>query len=627
MISISASERGVRNIAATEVDIVADYGATPGGAGVVGDGGASTGDYTAFKAFNDWAREQSGWIKLYLPPTPGGYYGTAGGYGSDAPVNAPFAGIKKLIVLGYGASIGHIHGAALRNTANGRALIYTVAAGSKTVRLKDIEDASKYTVGAMVLIAGLDMQGFGYPPNPHFFDWRRITDITDDVITLDQPLENDYRDDWPNWFLGHGLELGGIGAATIVSTYGSWDCEHRIYGVHVQGTGQVYPFYRRSYQFDVKQSGSGVIIGASEDHRIINQQHTAGHHEVDKLTTRGLITEYGPADKNIDFQSSSAGFIEIRGGTRRIIGTPRRILIRGGTRDEIRLGPWAYGITEYAEIRDAVVTSQILGSPGLAASLTDGDLTYEGDGLFRYTGSGPVSWFIPGAVGVIGTATPFYRHSPFRILSVTSESGETGGDVLIQTTLTGDELPEVSNIENVSLLRHSAPNLTVVNCTGCRDAINLSLAPPNSPYGIIWRETLTLNGGTQFGFLMGRLVHLKVNVQQAYTGVASALTLRLGGTFGGFLIKGDWTSARNESSPSQINLKVAGERIITPEGVTGVQSGDTGLDFYTGGVWMSASFGVFIGNGSSAVDISGEDASVRPIVTVEMLTDQEIPAA
>jgi hypothetical protein len=619
MLQHSASERGIRNLDITWKNIVTDYGA-------VGDG--STNDYTAFKAFYDWAKLESGWVGLVIPPSSG-HYRAAGSY---APASAgPFMGIPKLIVMGYGASIDTIHGGALLNNNTKRAAVNSVALGATTVELKDVDDASKFSEGGMILIAGLDMQnGFGYPPNPHFFEWNRIVDISGAVITLENPTINAYEDDWPRFSEGSAFELGGFGPATICAAIAEWDCEQRIYGLTEVGSGQSYAFARKSWLFDVNQPNEGFIIGASEDMRIINQTHTASSHEVDKLTVNGLIAEYGPSNRSISIQSSSVQFLHVRGGTRSIVGTAKRMLITGGSRSSITLGPIAYGISEQITVRDAEITTGFTGGSGLSKALGD-NLTYEGDGIFRCVdpGIGSNYWFIPGAVGTIGTNTPFFAHSPFRITDVWSEDGEQFGATLIQTTLTGPDLPVVDGQTNAGINRHPGQDLTVENCTGCPEALELSLAPPSSPYGMFRRRTFDgLSAANSLGFVMGRLVHIKVNVVTPYTGSAGTLNLTLGGQFGTWLLHPDWTQTRPQTS--RINLKVAGERVITPSGVTGTQTGDTNLSaFAVADVWMpnNFGFGVYIGNGSSAVDISGEDPSVRPSVTVEILTDQEIPDA
>lgn len=616
MLRFLASERGIKNLGITWKNIVTDYGATSGGTGT------ANGDYTAFKAFHDWALLQSGWVGLELPPSSGSaYYGVNGAY--TYLQNYPFFGIPKLVVMGYGAAMNGLHGAALTNNNTGRAAIDTVAAGSYTLNLKDVGDATKFTEGGMILLAGLDLQqGYGYPPNPHYFEWNRIVDISGTSITLETPTTQEYRDDWPRFFEGNANELGGFGPATICRTNAGWDCHHKIYGVRSKMAGQTYYFVRKAELFDVRNDEQGFIIGAGRDHKIINQIHTTSNHEVDKLCETALIGEYDGVS-NVNVQSSSIGYLHIRGGTRSISGTARSTLIEGGSSSTITLAPVAYGIAEQVTIRNKTITIGISGSFGFSKTL-GANLTYEGDGLFRFVdpGVGSNYWAVPGAVGMIITTTPFYMHSPFRVLSVYSEDGLVDGATMMQTTLTGPDLPVVTGETNASLVRHPAPDLTVENCVGSASALELSLAPPSSPYGVFTRRTFDgAVASNSLGTVVGRLVHLKVNVTQAYTGVASALNIRFN-QFDARFINADMTTQR----PGVIiNLKVAGERVITPSGVTGEQSGDGNLSALTGGVWMplNAGFSAYIGNNGSAVDISGESAGVRPIVTVEILTDQE----
>jgi hypothetical protein len=626
MLQHSASERGIRNLNVAWKNIVDDYGATSGGSGT------ASGDYTAFKAFRDWAVEQSGWVGLVLPPSSGGaYYGVNGSYTAAGPggwppaiTNTPFFGIPKLIVYGYGAAMNGLHGGSMVNTnVNNRAAIHTVSAGSTVLQLKNIDDAAIFEAGRMILLAGLDLQGgWGYPPNSHFNEWHRISAIDGDQITLTKPIRYDYKDDWPRHFEGNQFELGGLGPATICRTIPAWDCEHRIYGLRSHKPGeQTYYFARKAMLVDVRSDDLGWIVGASEDHRIIAQQHSTSGMEADKLTTSALIGEYHPSNRSINIQSSSIDDLEVRGGTRSINGTARHMLIHSGSSPSIRLGPTSYGISDEITIRDHEF-AELIGTNGGMNYPLDEDFTYEGDGVFRYTGAAP-QFFVPDAVCLIGTNSPFFHHTPFRIVSVQSENGEIDGPILLNTTLTGEAVPEINGQTNTSIMRHNAPNLTVINCTGGREAEELSLVPPNSPYGMFKRRTL--NGANtsdgSMGYLLGRLVRLKINVTQAYTGVQSTLALRIGGQFGGWIVHSDLTQSRPLVS---VNLKIAGERVITPEGVTGSQTGDSNLSAFTGGIWIGNNFGF---NVDMSQTISSEAEGVRPIVTIEILTDQEIPAA
>ncbi len=588
--------------------------------GAVGNGTSS--DFVAFRAFRDWALTQTGWVGLVLPPSSS-HYVTAGSYGRG--VNMPFLGIKKLVVSGYGASMEGLHSGALINRAEYRHKIRSIKAGATTVELIDRASIRFLSVGSMVLLAGLDLQGgWGYPPNSHFNEWHRIKSIDAWRITFEKPIKYDYRDDWPRYFEGHQHELGGIGPAAICRTIPEWDCEHRIYGLRSISKGQTYYFVRKAVLVDVKHDAHGWIIGASEDHQIIGQDHTATNMEVDKLTTKAVIGDYGPANKNILVQSSSVDYLHVRGGTRSINGTARHTLISGGSSLDIRLGPTAYGVSDSIEIRDRVVASAVHGAPGMSVSLSE--LTFR-DGIFRFAGyKHAPQWFVPGAVGILRTVSPSFDHHVFRILSVRSENGEIRGPILIETDIKGDTLPSVIGYANAAIVRHNAPNLTVVNCTGCPDAEELSLAPPNSPYGIISRRTYTgaphRPTGASGSYLCGRLVHLKINVVQPYTGVAPSLTFALG-QFGYWVINADKSVTR---SSVRVNCRIAGERIITAKGASGAQKGDEALADLAGGVWMPKALGAFFSAGSNngtPIDISGEPANVRPIVTVDALTDQE----
>ena len=585
--------------------------------GAIGNGTSS--DFVAFRTFRFWALAQTGWVGLVIPPSSG-HYVTAGDYGRDVR-NTPFFGIKKLVVSGYGASMDGLHGGALRNSPDYRHKIRSVKAGSTTVELIQPSDFRFLSVGSMVLLAGFDLQGgWGYPPNCHFNEWHRITSVKGGRVTFEKPVRYDYRDDWPRYFEGNKFELGGIGPAAICRTIPGWDCEHRIYGLRSVTAGQTYYFVRKATLIDVKSASYGWITGASEDHQMIGQDHTATNMEVDKLTTKALIGEYGPPERNILIQSSSVDDMHIRGGTRSIHGTARHTLLTGGSSRDIVLGPRSYGVSDSIEIRDRVVTNAIQGAPWLAVPA--GDFTFA-NGVLRYAGYKQApQWLVPGAVGVIRTVSPYLDHHVFRILSVRSEDGQVKGPILIETDMQGSTLPAVDGLANAGLVRHNAPKLTVVNCTGCIDAEEFSMVPPNSPFGIFRRRTYDGSvAEAQGGYLLGRLVHLKINVVRPYTGTAPHLMMKLS-RFGMFLVTKDKTVIRSHFA---VNLKTAGERIVTPAGVAGAQSGDVSLIDLTGGAWMPGiGFGAYIGHGGGPVDLSSEDASVRPIVIVEALTDQEI---
>ena len=233
--------------------------------------------------------------------------------------------------------------------------------------------------------------------------------------------------------------------------------------------------------------------------------------EVDKLTTKALIGEYGPPERTSSFKahpSTRCTFVVARDRSTAPRGIRSSPAARRATLSSAR-GP--YGISDSIEIRDRVITNAIQGAPWLAVPA--GDFTFA-NGVLRYAGYKQApQWLVPGAVGVIRTVSPYLDHHVFRILSVRSEDGQVNGPILIETDMQGSTLPAVDGLANAGLVRHNAPKLTVVNCTGCIDAEELSMVPPNSPFGIFRRRTYDGSvAEAQGGYLLGRLVHLKVNV-------------------------------------------------------------------------------------------------------------------
>src|SRR5262249_16785199 len=178
-----------------ERNIVTDFGA-------VGDG--KTDANPAFTAFNIWARQQPLPVRLILPAGEYAFVGPGSG-------NWFARGIKNLTVTGYGATLSDGNG-----TGNGfflagggvwgsgphSARIETVAAGTDSVKLLDPANAAIYTVGSWAMMAGLDMIGYGYPPNPAFFEYVQITaiDAVNGIITFSKPLRNEYKSTWPAYW-------------------------------------------------------------------------------------------------------------------------------------------------------------------------------------------------------------------------------------------------------------------------------------------------------------------------------------------------------------------------------------------------------------------------------------------
>jgi hypothetical protein len=178
-------------------NIVTDFGASCNGSG---------NDNAAFTAFNSWAKSwqisNSGLIELDIPS------GSVCTFSSTGESGNWFArGIKSLLVVGSGATTGSRATLSDNNGAgNGFFLggfgivadkvhssrVATVAAGANIVTLLTPGESSRFKVGNWALISGLDMMGYGYPPNPAFFEYVQITAINSGTgaITFAAPLVN-----------------------------------------------------------------------------------------------------------------------------------------------------------------------------------------------------------------------------------------------------------------------------------------------------------------------------------------------------------------------------------------------------------------------------------------------------
>lgn len=74
--------------------------------------------------------------------------------------------------------------------------IETAVAGQDYVDTLTPEAAAHLSIGQTVMVSGYDQQGYGYPPNYRYYEWRRIRDVDGQRIYLDFPLEDDYDADW-----------------------------------------------------------------------------------------------------------------------------------------------------------------------------------------------------------------------------------------------------------------------------------------------------------------------------------------------------------------------------------------------------------------------------------------------
>jgi hypothetical protein len=604
-----------------------------------------TDDAPKFMAFNKWARANQGikQVVLFVPNGASCWFGTP--VASIISIaNAWAAGINNLIVEGTGATINGVGGAGfwlggrgvcqagIASAGGCSARIQTALAGATQITLTPYSLTagyiSRFPVGKWLMLGGLDTQGlwkapYGYPPNQTFFEWRKVTavDALTGVITLDRSLSNTYLSTWPNYNQGNNFEADNGGPATIWAVGDTWNTTVEYRGLTIYQEGQTYsPARSVTYRGVTFGGAHGGIPTQNETWTAINTSFANVNMETDKLV--GTMTMDGVTIKQIVFQSSSTDLFIMRNSTvtNRLDGGGKRTEITDSTLKNFGPGIWAYGGTNGATIctRCNIATFNfdfgIFQNDNLSAySMRGGVISFPNTAA---SGPGPAQrWAVPGAN--IFYAAPGYKSvGLFQAQAITQDAINT----YIQTNEVGEFPTIASPIQFGSI---GSAQFTCDACTGDPALVATNIqsgATPLAPLGTYSKRTFTptsAQGNLGNLVVRGRLVSLTINVTQPYTGSGSA-TLTPTGQFHQFTIKqSNWT--KFDWFPS-IDLKTAGERIITPSGATcnGSQGGcgaDANLTVPEA-VWIQDKLVAWMSS-----RLSGE---LAPTFTITARTDQGV---
>jgi hypothetical protein len=582
-------------------DIIKDYGAR---------GNGVTSDAMAFNNFNAWAIKQAQTIRLNLPPR---------NYVLDTHSAKCFTqGIKGLVVDGHGASLSFLRPGGKGWPTDNRhsARIASVSAGSKTVKLLSRPDSSRFTVGGWVAIAAFDMMAWGFPQNLWYFEYRKVTAINPStgVITLDAELSNDYLSTYPLHNPGgaHSADMGG--PATVFAMDASWDAEVIFRGVTFsQATQDVYGCARSIQYIDCKFRNRSPAPSQGKLWKAVGTD-LGPSVEVDKVLELLELDDVTCTSGNglMVFQSASIKRAEIKNShIRKLHGTARHMVIKDTNIQDLRIGARGYGNTlsllmENCQINSLIGnTIRVSWSP---SSIANGRFTTPNKGS---AGKG----FVPGGKYFFTAAGGAYNYgTPFVCTAVTAD----GTNNYFDTTLPESFSAPVDDRGNYWVSAHPCPNVTVRDCHGCPDIVNLSQAPAGKPLFEYARLMLTGDFATIARIIVwGTLVKLRVNVIRPYTGGLATLNLNALGQYGaGIVDVGGFTLSKWDPI---INLKIAGERIITPGAFTGNQTGDSNLSI--GAIWLYNGFSPRL-----SADISGDTEDKWPTVEIEVIADQGITA-
>lgn len=336
-------------------------------------------DARAFRAFNTWAKATTAnkngqLIELQVK-------GNCTWKSGFVVTNAFLKGLKKIRVMGYGATF----------TANGNgywlggegichkgiddprgcsARLATVSAGATTVKLLNPSLCRRFAPGGWAVVTGFDIQGtynspYGFPPNPHFFDYVRIASTSDCAssgqIKLRSPLTNTYLSTWPTYTGGSSHEADQGGPATIYALDPSWDTEVDIRGVTLDQPKDQTVAMGRSVVFrDITMTGAHCLIPSQNGTMTVTNATGPGCDiEADKII--GTVTYNNVSLRRLKFQSSSTDRLEVNDSkfSNGFAGTPKVAVITNSTIPTLQLGPTSYGVPTSASCTNCVITNTI----------------------------------------------------------------------------------------------------------------------------------------------------------------------------------------------------------------------------------------------------------------------------
>jgi hypothetical protein len=615
-------------------------------------------DAPAFLAFNTWARANQGsnnQVVLTLPNGSNCIFNSNQSYSGAAVGNTIASGIKNLIVEATGATMtagtsGYNLGTGvvichrgLTDASGCSARIQSVSAGATQVTLTSASLSagyiSRFSVGQWLLFGGVDIQGiwnspFGYPPNNHFFEWHKITNVNagTGVIMFDGALSNSYLSTWPSYNSGNAFEADPGGPATIWAINSNWDATLEYRGLtSAQTAAQSYAEGRNIIFRNATFTGCcGLVPSQNETFSAYNtvwNTNASPGWEVDKFI--GTVTLDTVTIPRVDFQSSSTNLLVMRNSTiGSQFGTPKNSQITdtswSGT---FRPGAWTNGESTGSLVctRCSVATFDFDGgifqNRPTDYSMSSGVISFANTNA---SGSDPDQRvFVPNG-NIFWTASGYVSTGLFQSQALTQDPT----NVFIQTNEAGG-FPTIGT--NIPQFRtHPAPQFTCDACTGDATLVATNIqngATALAPLGQYGFRSYAPSAGTAAAGSIkskGKLVSLTINVTQAYTGTGT-VNLNATGQFHNFnadqsgWVQYDWVP--------QINLKQAGIRVITPSGTTcngsaGACAGDVCVQPASGcftppsTIWISSGIDPYI-NGT----FSG---GVNPQFTITIVTNQGV---
>lgn len=504
--------------------------------------------------------------------------------------------------------------------------IETCGVGSTAIKLVDITKVSifapSYSTRSLssrtwLLISGFDMQASGSPTNPRFMEFNEVRsiDAVNGIIYLMTPLKYGYRSTYPEFETGDATHLDHGGPATVYRLNPSFEADLTFQDMTLNQASMLTQIHGSAQAITINRcdmSARGLGPSGTRDFTIANS--VLGQVEFDKQIENLTLTDCDSTGLCI-FQSASIHNAILEGvHLTTLTGTPLNCTIRSSAArasviGDLQIGPTGFGVADSLAISDATISS--FGYTRRTDTLSD--FTVSTNTLSRAVAFGPVRWAHP------GVHMFFCKSDNIQVLQYAfqvTDCYESGGFVIIETDYPGTIPTTVAGDSALNLIAHPMRSISVSNCTGCDEMLELSLA--SSPTLLNQYVNRTKTGNTLFTSgsqpscnIWGTIVSLKVNVTQAYTG-GGGLFLNVTGNASA-VVSGVLTGYA-----PLIDLNTVGLRTITPAGVTGSVGADSILT-PDASTWFTRYIAPFI-----TFDISGQPSGNWPIVNIELITDQGI---
>jgi hypothetical protein len=541
--------------------------------------------------------------------------------------------------------------------------IQTMLAGESVATLVTLSDVSEFSVGQYVLLMAFDLQGYGYPQNNHFFEYRLITaiDLETGELTFDAPVRDDYKSTYPRYNGGSGSQPDQAGPATLFPmNIDKWDCDTLVRDLTVNPTytGPYYSEQRHIKWQDVRFGKYAHIPSISHTVEYIDcvfagQSGFEFDKSVELVNFEGCTIEgVGPI---MTLQSSSIYELTMTDcALRTFTGTAKVTTMDNCTFTEgLTLGCTAYGGSYSAELNDVscatlAVARRQINTNGVDSKGAEWTWIGGADGQFSYPRASigdsqlyaivdPKIWyhFVHATYGRWGP--------PFQLTDASYDSGT--GLVTFSSTLTGSEPGITTSTQATKATLSQGLTVTGIdaddatNPLGCYchpdadgrpigEYFNFGDWPATAEYYLAPFSVPRLRGvrtTVSTAQMHGRINSLTFTVTQAYTGTNPTCRMSITGDFsGGWWVCDEDLTTFHQWRP-EFDLTQTGTRVITPGGVTGTAGSDSGLSLGLGR-WFCSNHAA-IGGAALSYNPGTEDPSVQPQFTFVLDLDQEITPA